>query len=168
MKKKLLSVTFWLIVFFSIVAVEGYSALAQGPGDIVGKWSNGSVGLLQYQNQVTGATKPGRSSVFWYKFLPNGNYEFVGYMEITVYNCTSGYFNEIKGKYSVEGSTIALNPTRDYWKSTNSCAASATKEVLKDPTSKSVEFKVGTDQYGKQQLCLIDDKGESCYRRDEQ
>jgi hypothetical protein len=93
MKKKLFSVTFWLIVFFSIVALEGYSALAQDASDIVGKWSNGSVGLLQYKNQVTGATKSNRGSVFWYKFLPNGTYEFVGYMEMTVYNCTSGYYN---------------------------------------------------------------------------
>jgi hypothetical protein len=168
MKKKLFSVTFWLVVFFSIVALEGYSAIAQDAGDIVGKWSSGSVGLLQYKNQVTGATKSNRGSVFWYKFLPNGTYEFVGYMEITVYNCTSGYYNEIKGRYTVDGTTLNLSPARDYWKSTNSCAPSATKEVLKTPTKTSMDFKLGTDDYGKQQICLITESGESCYRRDEQ
>jgi hypothetical protein len=167
MKKKFFSVTFWLIVFFSIVAVEGYSAFAQ-ESDLIGKWSTGSVGTIQYQNQVTGATKPGRGSVFWYKFLPNGNYEFVGYMEISMYNCTTTLFNEVNGKYSVDGSTISLDPTRDYWKNTNSCSASSTKEQLKTPTRKSVDFRTGTDDHGEPQLCLTDGTSETCYRREVQ
>jgi hypothetical protein len=74
MKKALSSITFWLVVFVAIIVVEGISAFAQ-EADIAGKWQTGSVSLLlQYQNQVTGATRPGRSSLFQYKFLPNGNY----------------------------------------------------------------------------------------------
>ncbi len=53
MKKKLSSVSFWLIVFFSLVAVEAYSAFAQSP--VVGSWKNGSVGSISYQNRVTGS-----------------------------------------------------------------------------------------------------------------
>jgi hypothetical protein len=143
------------------------SAFAQSD-DILGYWKNGSVGSISYQNRVTGSTKPGRGSLFWYKFLPNGNYEFVGYMEVTMYNCTTTLFNEIKGKYSVDGSTISLSPSRDYWKNTNSCAASGNKETTKNPTKKSLQFEVRDDEYGKQLLCLNEGSGETCYRREQE
>lgn len=42
MKKKFFSVTFWLIVFFSIVAVEGYLAFARD-ADIIRIRANGGV-----------------------------------------------------------------------------------------------------------------------------
>ena len=166
MKKKLSSVSFWLIVFFSIVAVEAYSAFAQS--EVVGSWKNASIGAISYQNRVTGSTKPGRGSIFAYKFLPNGNYEFVGYMEVTMYNCTTTLFNNITGKYRVSGSTIELAPSRDFWKNTNSCAASGNKQQLKTPTRKSLEFVTRTDNYGKQLLCLADGSSqETCYKREE-
>ena len=76
LKKKLYSVSFWLLLFISLVVVETISTFAQN-ADVTGSWKNASVGMIQYQNQVTGATKPGRGSIFTYKFLPNGNYEFV-------------------------------------------------------------------------------------------
>jgi hypothetical protein len=117
---------------------------------------------------VTGSTKPGRGSMFWYKFLPNGNYEFVGYMEVTMYNCTTTLFNEITGKYSVDGSTISLSPSRDFWKNTNSCAASGNKETTKTPTKKSLEFGTKTDEYGNELLCLTDGGAETCYRREKE
>lgn len=165
MKKKLSSVSFWLIVFAAIVAVQAYSAFSQ-TANITGYWKTGSVGSIQYQNQVTGSTKPGRSSIFWYKFFPNGNYEFVGYMELTMYNCTTTLFNEIKGKYTVDGDTIDLNPSRDFWKNGNSCAASGNKQQTKTPTRKSIEFRTTTDEYGSELLCLTDGGAETCYKRE--
>lgn len=165
LKKKLYSVTFWLLLFISLVVVETISTFAQD-ADITGSWKNASVGMIQYQNQVTGATKPGRGSIFTYKFLPDGKYEFVGYMEMTMYNCTTTLFNQISGKYSVDGSTINLDPARDYWKNTNSCAASGNKEQTKAPVKKSYELVTKTDDYGKDVLCLNDGKGETCYHRE--
>ena len=167
MKKKLSSITFWLFVFFTIIVVEAYSSFAQ-PSDLVGTWKDGSVGTVSYKNMVTGATKPGRGSVFWYKFLPNGNYEFVGYMEVTMYNCTTTLFNQIAGKYSVSGSTISLSPSKDLWKSTNSCAASGNKEQLKTPVKKTLEFQLKTDDYGSELLCVNEGKGESCFKREKE
>lgn len=162
--KKTISAAFAIAIITNLFVT---STLAQSD-DVLGYWKNGSVGAISYQNRVTGATKPGRGSMFWYKFLPNGNYEFVGYMEVTMYNCTTTLFNEIKGKYSVDGSTISLNPSRDYWKNTNSCAASGNKESTKTPTRKSVEFVVKDDEYGKQLLCLNDGGTETCYRKEQE
>ena len=166
MLRKLSSTTIWLLIFGVLVAVQAYSAFGQ-TGEITGTWNNGSVGSIQYQNRVTGATKSGRGSVFTYKFLPNGNYEFVGYMEVSMYNCTTTLFNNITGKYSIDGSTVNLNPSRDFWKNTNSCAASGNKQQTKTPTRKSLEFRTKLDDYGKQLLCLNDAGSETCYRREE-
>ena len=165
--RKISSTTLWLAILGILVAVQAYSAFGQD-ADITGSWKNGSVGTIQYQNRVTGATKPGRGSMFWYKFLPKGNYEFVGYMEVTMYNCTTTLFNQINGKYSVDGPTISLNPSRDFWKNTNSCAASGNKETTKTPTRKSVEYVVKTDEYGSELLCLNDGGSETCYRREKE
>ena len=165
--KKISSTTFWLAIFGILIAVQAYSTFAQS-SDITGSWKTGSVGSIQYKNQVTGATKSGRGSLFWYKFLPDGNYEFVGYMELTMYSCTTTLFNQITGKYSVDGSTINLAPARDYWKNTNSCAASSNKEQTKTPTPKTLEFRAKTDEYRHQLLCLTDGSGETCYQREKE
>jgi hypothetical protein len=165
--RKISSTALWLAIFAILIAVQAYSTFAQS-SDISGSWKSGSVGSIQYKNQVTGATKSGRGSLFWYKFLPNGNYEFVGYMELTMYNCTTTLFNQINGKYSVEGSTISLSPARDYWKNTNSCAASGNKEQTKAPTAKTLEFQTKTDEYGHDLLCLTDGSAETCYQREKE
>lgn len=154
-----------IILTFAFCIALSSAAFSQ---DLTGTWKNGSVGTISYQNRVTGSTRPGRGSMFWYKFLPNGQYEFVGYMETTMYNCTTTLFNEIRGSYTVEGSTISLNPTRDFWKNTNSCAASANKETTKAPTKKTLEFEIRNDEYGAQLLCVNEGNGESCFRREKE
>jgi hypothetical protein len=156
------------IFTFAIFAAVAISTYGQST-DLIGSWKDGNVGSIQYKNQVTGAIKSGRGSVFWYKFLPNGNYEFVGYMEVSMYNCTTTLFNEIRGKYSVDGSTISLDPARDFWKNTNSCAASGNKEMTKTPTKKSLEFVVKNDEYGNEVLCLTDAAGaQTCFRKEKE
>jgi len=164
-KRKLSSTTLWLAIFAILIVVEGYSAFGQS-SEIVGAWKTGSVGSIQYQNQVTGQTRNGRSSIFTYKFLSNGNYEFVGYMEMNMYNCTTTIFNNITGKYSVDGTTINLDPSRDFWRSSNSCAASGNKQTTKAPMPKSLEFQTKVDDYGQQLLCIQDGEANTCYQRD--
>src|SRR5262245_5382539 len=157
------------ILFLSLILVTGvFSVSAQEAEDVLGYWKTGSVGLLQRENLVTGQIKSNRGSLFSYKFLPNGNYEFIGYVESTMYNCTTTLFNEINGKYRVEGSTIFLSPAKDLWKSTNSCAASGNRTQTKVPVKKSVEFRHQTDEYGKLFICLSDGDAETCYRKEKQ
>ena len=167
MLRKVSSTTIWVAVFLLLVAVQAYSAFGQ-TSDIVGSWKNGSVGMIQYQNRTTGATKPGRGSIFTYKFNPNGTYEFVGYMEVTMYNCTTTLFNSIAGRYTVDGTTINLNPSKDFWKNTNSCAASGNKQQNKVPTRLSVTYDRRQDEYGKELLCITAKEGETCYRKEEE
>ncbi|MDI1242037.1 MAG: hypothetical protein PSX80_08975 [bacterium] len=83
MFRKVSSTPLWVAIFLALVAVQAYSAFGQS-NDVIGSWKNGSVGMISYQNRTTGATKPGRGSIFTYKFNPNGTYEFVGYMESTM------------------------------------------------------------------------------------
>ncbi|HBE83577.1 MAG TPA: hypothetical protein PLN05_04905 [Pyrinomonadaceae bacterium] len=163
--KRNLSLVFWLAMFVGIVGIEVISAFGQNAA-LVGTWTNGSVGSIQYKDRVTGSTSPGRGSHFSYKFFANGSYEFVGYMESTMYSCRSTLFNQITGKYRVDGSTIDLDPARDFWKSTNSCAASGNKQTAKTPVRKTVEFRQTMDDYGATLLCLNDGTGETCYRRE--
>jgi hypothetical protein len=165
MLRKVSSTTLWVAIFIVIVAVQAYSAFGQ-TSDILGSWKNGSVGMIQYQNRTTGATKPGRGSIFTYKFNPNGTYEYIGYMEFTMYNCTTTYFNSIAGRYTVSGSNINLSPSKDFWKHTNSCAASSNKEQNRVPKKLSLSYERKQDEYAKEQLCITAKEGETCYRKE--
>ena len=152
------------ILTFTILAAFASAATAQ---DITGYWKDGSVGSIGYQNQVTGVTRSGRSHVFTYHFLANGTYEFVGYMEMNMYNCTNTLFNQINGKYTVDDSTIFLSPSRDFWRSTNSCSPSANKETTKAPVKKTLGFERRENEFGQQLLCLVDGETETCYRKEQ-
>lgn len=161
-------VSFFIFAAILVFSVPVFAQTSTAPSELFGSWKNASVGMIQYQNQTTGATKPGRGSLFNYKFSADGTYEYIGYMEVTMYNCTTTLFNNIKGKYTVDGTTINLNPARDYWKNTNSCAASGNKEQTKTPQKSSLDFRTKQDEYGNQFLCLADSKGETCYKREKE
>ncbi len=156
-----------MVLAVMIVAIVATPVLAQRD-PVEGKWTNGSVGLISYQNRATGATRPGRGRYFAYDFKADGSYEFIGYMEVTIYNCTTTLFNEIKGKYKVSGSSIELSPSRDFWKNTNSCAASGNKERTQAPTKKELSYEIRQDEQGRGLLCIAEAEGETCYRKDEQ
>lgn len=158
---------FSLTIFAMIVALETTSAQAQTQS-LVGTWTNGSVGTIQYQNRTTGAIKTGRGSHFSYKFHANGTYEYVGYMESTLYNCTTTLFNQINGKYTFGDKTIQLDATKDLWKSTNSCAASGNKQKTKPVQKMTVTFDIRADPDGTTLLCITEKTGETCYRKEKQ
>lgn len=153
------------IVTLSFLSILLAGAVFAQSDPVVGEWKNGSVGSVQYKDRVTGSTTPGRGSVFTYRFLPNGNYEFTGYMQSTMYNCTTTLFNQITGRYTVVGSEIQLSPARDLWKSTNSCTASGNRQQTKEPVKKSLNFELRTDEYGAELLCLSENGSETCFRK---
>ena len=155
------------VIVLAAVLVFVQTAFGQGTA-VAGYWKNGSVGAIQYKDRATGSTKPGRGSLFTYKFNANGTYEFIGYMETTMYNCTTTLFNQITGRYTVTDGRIDLAPAKDLWKSTNSCAASGNRQQTKTPVKQSYEFRISQDEYGNEQLCLADSKGETCYRREKE
>ena len=169
MTSKISSAALWLAIFAVMLAAQAFTAYGQSNSEVLGYWRTGSVGSIGYQNQVTGQIKSGRGSIFSYKFLPNGTYEFIGYMEMNMYNCNNTLFNQISGKYSVAGNSIHLNPARDFWKSTNSCAASGNKQQLKTPVKKVLDFRTETNEYGQEMLCISEGDAEAtCYRKEKQ
>lgn len=155
-----------LFLFLALVFIAG-NCLAQDKSEIIGSWSDSNVGATNYQNQTTGALKNGRGSSFTYKFNGNGTFEYIGYMEVTTYNCTTTLFNHKTGKYTVEGSTVTFKPAKDHWKNTNSCAASGNSEKDKTPEIETAEWTVRTDDNGKLVLILDKGKGEMAFRREE-
>lgn len=154
------------VLVLGIIVSQAGTATAQK--SVVGYWQTGGVGTINEVNTVTGQTKNRRGNLFSYKFAADGTYTFVGYMESTMFGCTTGLFNEINGRYLVDGTTIFLNPSRDFWRNTYSCFPNSNRSQAKDPTKKSLEFRFKTDQYGKDFICLNDAGVETCYRREKQ
>lgn len=132
---------------------------------LIGTWDNGSVSMVNRQNTVTGMITPGRSSRFEYKFLPDGRFQFTGLLQMTNYSCTDTVYNEKAGRFSLNGSTLTLTPNKNYWKKTNSCAASGNYEKNQPLTKETYQFSTKTNEYGQELICLTNDKGESCYRK---
>ena len=154
------------VLVFGIIVSQGVTVTAQD--SVVGYWQTGGLGMINEVNTVTGQTKNNRGQLFSYKFAADGTYTFVGYMESTMFGCTTSLFNEINGRYTVDGSTIFLNPSRDFWKNMYSCFPTSNKSQTKTPTRKSLEFGFKTDEYGKDFICLNDAGVETCYRREKE
>ena len=155
----------YAIILAGIIASQGMAAVAQS---ITGYWKTSGLGTMQDVNTVTGQTKNNRGSLFSYKFAANGTYQFIGYMESTMYGCTTALFNQIDGRYTIEGSTIDLNPSKDFWKNTYSCAPKSNKQQTKTPAKKSLGYSHKKDDYGKLYLCLNDAGTETCYRSEQE
>ena len=137
---------------------------ASGGESLVGSWRASELGMISYQNSVTGASRPGRGTTMQYRFLPGGRYEYNGYLETTVYNCTTTIFNPIAGTYRVEGDRLTLMPKTNKWQQRNNCASSMNKELpgKLDPETYAIRF---TNEAGVRRLCLTSAKGnEVCYR----
>lgn len=138
-----------------------------GLSQLVGKWYNGNVSMLQEKNTYTGQVTSSNGSLFNYTFYADGRFEFIGYMKSTMYGCTTDLFNDKRGTVEISGNQITLVPTKNYWKNTYSCSPSSNKErdyVLERET---YTFRTETNKYGKEQICLVNDKGERCFERKE-
>ncbi|HKV32904.1 MAG TPA: hypothetical protein VJP89_01140, partial [Pyrinomonadaceae bacterium] len=85
------------VLVFAIIVSQAVTASAQR--SVVGYWKTGGLGMINEVNTVTGQTKNRRGQMFSYTFAADGTYTFVGYMESTMFGCTTGLFNEINGRY---------------------------------------------------------------------
>ena len=131
---------------------------------VLGAWRSSELGMISYQNTITGASRPGRGTTMQYKFLPGGRFEYNGYLETTMYNCTTTLFNPVVGTYRVEGDRLTIMPKTSKWQQTNNCASSMNKTQpgKLDPETYTFHF---SNEQGGRRLCLTSSKGnEVCYR----
>jgi hypothetical protein len=131
---------------------------------VLGSWRSSELGMISYQNTITGSSRPGRGLTVQYKFLPGGRYEYSGYMESTMYNCTTTLFNPAAGTYRVEGDRLTIVPKTSKWQQTNNCASSMNKTLPGKLDPETYTFRFSNEQGGRR-LCLTSAKGnEVCYR----
>ncbi len=134
--------------------------------DLVGTWKTGGMSMMADRNTVTGSTTPSNGNTQKYQFDSNGRFSFTGYMQSTMYGCTTALFNDKQGRYELAGSQLTLRPTKNFWRNTYSCSPGSNKErnYVLDPEVYDVSTK--TDEYGKLYICLSNEKGETCYQRE--
>jgi hypothetical protein len=154
-----------------VITGAALAAAAQDGGsiskkDIAGVWSTGGMSMLADRNTVTGSTTPSNGQRFKYEFRADGRFVFIGYMQSTMYGCTTDLFNDKEGRYVLEGSQITLIPAKNYWKNTYSCSPKSNKERYYTLDREIYDIRTKTDEYGKLFVCLANDKGETCYRQE--
>jgi hypothetical protein len=131
---------------------------------LLGAWRSSELGMISYQNTITGSSRPGRGTTMQYKFLPGGRFEYNGYLETTMYNCTTTLFNPVAGTYSVDGNRLTIVPKTSKWQQTNNCASSMNKTLPGKLDPETYTFRFSNEQGGRR-LCLTSSKGnEVCYR----
>ena len=159
-----------LILFVLVVAAVMVSAQDGGltRSDLVGTWQTGGMSLMADRNTVTGSTTPSNGHTLKYVFGADGRFAFTGYLQSTLYGCTTDLFNDKQGRYELNGSQLTLRLTKNYWKNTYSCSPSSNKvrNYVLDPETYDVSTK--TDEYGKLFVCLTNTKGETCYRKEKE
>jgi hypothetical protein len=140
------------------------AAPAGDASSLLGSWRSSELGMISYQNTITGASRPGRGTTMQYKFLPGGRFEYNGYLETTMYNCTTTLFNPVAGSYSIEGNRLTIVPKTSKWQQTNNCASSMNKTQSGKLDTETYTFRFA-DEQGSRRLCLTSSKGnEVCYR----
>ncbi len=152
--------SFILIVILTAAAI---SASAQA---LVGTWQTGGMSLLGDRNTVTGSVTPSNGNTQKYQFDADGRFSFIGYLQSTQYGCTTALFNDKQGKYVVDGSQITLIPSKNFWRQTFSCSPASNKERNYTLERETYDISTKTDEYGKSFICLANEKGETCYRKE--
>ena len=164
MTTKDLSLAIFLIGIAAVVALSQQRAPI-GAGDLTGIWRTGGQSMMADKNMITGATTPSNGNTFKYMFTADGRFEFVGYMQSTMYGCTTDLFNDKRGKYVLNGDQLTLSPTKNFWRNTYSCSPASNKERNYTLEQETMTLSGKTDEYGSQYICLQGKSGETCYRR---
>ena len=150
-----------------IFAVAAMTVMASAQTvEIAGTWRTGGMSTIGDRNTVTGSVTPSNGNAMKYEFRPDGRFAFIGYMQSTMYGCTTALFQDKQGRYSIDGSQLTLTLTKNLWRNTYSCAPASNKERNYTRGTEVYEVRNKTDEYGKQFICLANEKGESCYRRE--
>lgn len=154
------------LIIFSIVAMAAIANAQVSQSDLVGVWRTGGTSMIGDRNTVTGAVTPSNGNTQKYEFRSDGRFAFIGYLQSTMYGCSTALFNHKQGRFTIDGSQLRLTLTKNFWRNTYSCSPASNKErnYTLDPEVYGVSFK--TDEYGKLFICLANAKGESCYRRE--
>ncbi|MBK6749826.1 MAG: hypothetical protein KA956_14960 [Pyrinomonadaceae bacterium] len=152
---------FQLLILTAAAAMSGYAQT-----DINGTWATGGMSMIGDRNTVTGSVTPSNGNTQKYQFGGDGRFSFVGYLQSTQYGCTTALFNDKQGKYSIEGSTLTLTPSKNFWRQTFSCSPASNKERNYTLERETYDITTKTDEYGKLFICLANEKGETCYRKE--
>lgn len=151
---------------FVIIVVLAAAAITASAQDLVGTWATGGMSMIGDRNTVTGAVTPSNGNTQKYVFGADGRFTFVGYLQSTQYGCTTALFNDKQGRYTLEGSTLTLTPSKNFWRQTFSCSPASNKERNYTLERETYDVSTKTDEYGKLYICLANEKGESCYRKE--
>jgi hypothetical protein len=114
-------------------------------GAPLGRWTDGQISSIQYQNATTGVSAPTNGRSFAYEFKADGTYSFTGLMQSVMYNCTTAMFSNESGTYTVNGDSIALNPEKNPYRMTNNCAPSSNRDAAGKLVPRTYRFRVASE-----------------------
>ena len=92
------------VLVFGIIVSQVVPANAQR--SVLGYWKTGGLGMINEVNTTTGQTKNRRGQMFSYRFAADGSYTFHGYMESTMFGCTTSLL-----KRSPAATSLMLGPS---------------------------------------------------------
>ncbi len=158
-------------ITFALLALAAANAFSQETfttSDLAGIWRTGGMSTIGERNTVTGSTTPSNGNTQKYEFAANGTFNFVGYMQSTVYGCTTSLFNDKRGRFEIDEDRLTLIPSKNFWRNANSCSPSSTKERNYTLDRETFTVRTKVDEYDRLFICLTNTKGESCYRREKE
>jgi len=134
-------------------------------GSVLGSWYDGYSSILVGYTPTYGPKSftPGRSNYFKYTFHQDGTFDFTGLMQFNEYGCTTAYFQDKRGRYTINGSRITL--TKNFWRQHNSCAPSSNKEINHNLDPETYTYAVRRNKYSKEEVCLSSGDNTPCYER---
>ena len=156
------------ILFLTTIAASVITSAQISRSDLVGIWRTGGPSTLIERNTVTGSTTPSNGNTLKFEFRADGRFAFIGYLQSTMYGCRTDLFNDKQGRYEVSSGQLTLDLTKNFWRNTYSCSPSSNKERNYKLDAETYDIRTKTDEYGKPFICLTNENGETCYRREKE
>lgn len=115
------------------------------PANLVGKWSSSRLSMINYRDRYTGTFAPPSGSIFSYTIAADGTFEYSGYMQSSMYNCTIVVFRWQRGTLAAEGQRLTLTPREGKLYYKDSCRAGSEKEKAAVDEPASYSFAIETE-----------------------
>lgn len=119
-----------------------FTAASASEPEIIGHWSSGRIWSTQYHDGRTGAPAPTNGNSFFWEFRDDGTYSFTGLMQSVLYQCTATMYSNETGTWRIQGGTFTVEPQKNPYKMTNSCAPSSNREAPGKLVKRSYRFRV--------------------------
>ena len=156
-----------LTLLFSSCAIAQSASSNSVPGELVGKWYNGSTSSLEYLDRGTGIANAAGGNGTGLEIKADGSFTKAQLAKVGLYGCSTVVFGYQTGILKAAGDTLTFDIKKFYVSYKDSCNPHTNSEKNAAPSRHEWQYELKTDEDARETLCLNDGNEEQCYWREQ-